>query len=141
MAKTGAKRLKNDQLAALGEGEKNIERELAHRMGSIELLRDGDTRAVLLVENAHHPRKIQKAAGELIHLINHDAIDFPGFHLGKKPFYRQALQVTAGEPAVVVAIRKADPAFRRLALSVGDVHGVISRPQHGKPMHDNRCLH
>lgn len=111
--------LGDDLPLELGEGEENVQGQAPHGTGGVELLGDGDEGDMVGVENLHDLGEIEQAPGEAVHLVDHDAIDLPGLHAGEKPPHGRPVHVAAAEPAVVVPVLEAGPAFALLARDVG----------------------
>lgn len=89
-----------------------------HRVGRVELLRHAHKRDTLAVEELHEPREVHQRTAEAVHLVDHDAVDLPGLDIGHQALERRALDVPAGEPAVVVFLGQTLPP---LVLLAGDV--------------------
>jgi len=90
----------------------------------VEGHRDGALLAIVVhsldqqVQHLHHPREVQQRPAEAVDLVDDHAVDLPGLGVFEKPLEDRAFHISAGEPAIVVAIRQALPAFTPLA---GDV--------------------
>ncbi len=110
--------LGDDLPLELGEREQDVEHQPAHRRRRVELLGHRDERHAVLVKRLHHPRKVEQAAAEPVHLVDHDAVDLAGLDVGHHALERRALHVAAGEAAVVVLDVGELPAQVRLALDV-----------------------
>ncbi len=84
-------------------------------MGRVELLRHTHKRDALAVEQLHEPREVHQRPAQAIDFVDHHAVDLPGLDIGHQALQRRALDVAAGEAAVVVAVREADPPLGLLA--------------------------
>ncbi len=113
-----ARALADDLALELGERQQDIQRQPAHRVRRVEVLRDRDERDIVLLERLHHPGEIHERPTEAVDLVDHHAVDLAGPDVGHQALERRTIHVAAGEPAVVVAVRQAHPA---LGLLAGDV--------------------
>jgi hypothetical protein len=109
-----------DHLALeLGEGQKDVKREPAHRRRRVERLGDADEGDVPALEYLDQLGKIHERAGQTVDLVDHHDVDLASFDVGQNPFQCRTVQGTARNAAVVVAIRHQRPAFRLLAGNIG----------------------
>ena len=69
------------------------------------------------VEHLHQPGEVEQAPREPVDLVDDDAVDLAGLDVGHQPSEGRAVDVPAGEPAVVVAVGQADPPLSGLALT------------------------
>jgi hypothetical protein len=65
----------------------------------------------MLLERLHHLGEIEVRATQAIDLIGNDDIDFAVPNVGEQTLQSGSLHVSAGEAAVVVALRQAGPAL------------------------------
>ena len=108
-----------DHLALeLGEREEDVQRQAPHRLRRVELLRHGDERHLAPVEDLHQPHEVDERPAHAVDLVDHDAVHVASLDVGQEPLEGRALEVAAGEAAVVVAGRQHRPALGRLALDV-----------------------
>ncbi len=114
---TGA--LGDDLALELGEGEKHIQDQPAHRGGGVELLGNGDKGHPVLLEDFDDAGKVQQRAAEAVHLVDHDTIDPAGCDIVQEALEGRPLHVAAREAAVVIAVGQASPAFPALTGDVG----------------------
>ena len=70
------------------------------------------------VELLHDLREVEQRAAEPVHFVHNDAVELAGLDVRQQPLQRRAIYVSTGEPAVVVAIRQADPALVLLTRDV-----------------------
>lgn len=102
----------------LRERQENVQRQPPHAVGRVEMLRHADEGGLVFVEDFDDPRKIQQRPGEAVDLVDHDDVDLAFFHIFEQFLQRRTLQIAAGETAVVVTLRQADPALVLLAGNV-----------------------
>ena len=100
----------------LGKVEQDVQYQPPHRTCRIELLRDRDEGDLVLVEPLHQAGEVEERSAQAVHLVDHHAVDQTRFDVGNQSLQGRAVQVTAGEAAVVVGLGKAGPAFVGLAL-------------------------
>ena len=105
----------DDLALELGERQQNVQRQSAHRVGRIELLRDRDERHAVVVERLHDPREVEKRTAQAIDLVDDHAVDFAGVNIGQQAIEGRPIHAAAGEAAIVVVIRQTHPAFVLLA--------------------------
>ena len=70
------------------------------------------------LEDFEHPREVQQRSTQPVDLVDHDALDLPGFNVRDQTPKRGAIHVPARETTVVVLVRHAIPALAGLALDV-----------------------
>ena len=70
--------LAGDLALELGEGQKHVERQPPHGCRGVELLRHRDKRNVLVVESLDDLGEVGERAGQPVHLVDDDHIDFSG---------------------------------------------------------------
>lgn len=73
---------------------------------------------LVLVERLDHLGEVEERTAEAVDLVNHDAVDLARLDIRQQAFQRRPFHIAAGEPAVVVLVRKALPTFARLRLDV-----------------------
>ena len=72
----------------------------------------------MLIEHLHHLGEVEQRAAEAVDLVDDHAVDLACGDVGHEAFQRRAVHVAAGEPAIVVVLGDALPAFVTLG---GDV--------------------
>ncbi len=101
-----------DDLAfELGERQQYIQHQPAHRTGSIQLLRDGNERHLVPVEDFHDAGEIQQRPTQPVQFVNDNAIHFPGLDVFQQPLQRRPFHVAAGIAAIVIPRLQADPSL------------------------------
>ena len=103
----------------LGEGEQDVEGELAHRGGGAELLGDRDEGDALPVEHLHQLGEVHERAAEAVDLVDDDDVDRAGLDVGQQAAQCRPFQRAAREAAIIVAVGDEEPAFRLLAGDIG----------------------
>ena len=111
--------LGDDLAFELGEGEQDVQGQSAHGVGGVELLGDRDEAHAVAIEDFHKAREVEQGAAEAVHFVDHDAINAAGLDVRHESLERGALQVAAGEAAVIVSIRQACPALVALTRNIG----------------------
>src|SRR6201993_70894 len=107
--------LADDLALELRKRQKYIERQAPHRARRIELLRHRNEGGAPLIEDLDDLGKIGERAGQPVDLVDDDGIDPTRRNLGKQSLQSRSIDRRAGEPAIVVSLGEADPAFVPLA--------------------------
>jgi len=113
-----ARALGDDLAFELGERQQDVQRQPAQGCRGVELLRDGDKRRAMRVQNLHDFGEVADGATQPIHLVDHHAVDLPGLNICQQAAHGGTLHVGAGVPTVVVLVWQQSPSFASLAADV-----------------------
>lgn len=114
-----------DHLAfKLREAEQDVQRQPPHRACSIEILRDGNKRHVVLVEGLDDVGKVGQRARNPVDFVHHDDVDLSSADVVQQAFQRRALYIAAGKPAIVIRLGDQFPSFMALGRDIG--HACIA---------------
>ena len=116
--------LRGDLALELGERQQHIQRQPAHRGGGIELLGDGDERHIMLVEQLDQLGEVRQRPGQPVDLVDDDDVDLAGLNVLQQPLQGRAVDVAAGEAAIVVFGSEQRPSGMRLTADIG-LRGII----------------
>jgi hypothetical protein len=108
-----------DLALELSEGQQHIEGQPPHRRRRVELLGDRNKRRALGVEDLDNLGKVGERAGQPVDFVDGDDFDPPRLDLCEQLLQRGPFHCGAGEPAIVIPLRQADPALVPLALDKG----------------------
>ena len=89
----------------LSKAQQNIQREPAHGVRRVEMLRDGNERYVVAFEHLDDPGEIHERPAQAINLVHYHTVNPAGFNIGQESLDCRSLDVPAREAAVIVAIR------------------------------------
>jgi hypothetical protein len=109
----------DDLTLELGEAEKDVQDQSAHRSGGVKLLSDTDKGDLLLLEGLHHLGEVEKTAGEAVYLVDHHTVDLAGRGVGQETLQTWSIGVAAGVPTVVIAVRENNPTLPGLTADEG----------------------
>ena len=106
-----------DHLALeLAERHQHVEGQPAHGVGGVEILGHAHKGDIGGVEAPHDLGKVEQRAAQPVHLVDHQHVDLAVVHVVHQALEGRALQVRAGEAAVVVALGRELPAVVGLGL-------------------------
>src|SRR5690606_20263081 len=101
-----------DHLALeLREADDDVEGVPPHRVAGVEMLGGRDEAVVLLLEAREQLREVEERAAEAVDLVDDHDVDLARVDVGEQALERGALDVRAGEAAVVVALGQRLPAL------------------------------
>src|SRR5208283_1435470 len=110
--------LAGDLSLELGEGQQHVEGETSHAAGGVERLGDRDEGDPMSVEQLDELGEIHERPGQAIDLVDDDDVDPLFADVGKQSLQGRAVQASAGEAAVVIALPDQLPALMGLTLDV-----------------------
>src|SRR5579875_464698 len=111
--------LARDLPLELGEGQKHVERQPAHRGRGVELLCHRDGRHALGIKELDDLGEVGEGASEAVDLVDGHDIDFAGANVGEQTPQGRPLHAAAGESAIVIPFAQRGPAFMALARDEG----------------------
>src|SRR5882762_6207496 len=111
--------LSGDLALELGEGEQNVQGQATHRGRRVELLRHRHEGAAFRIEDLDNLCEVGERTGQPVDLVADDDIDPPLLDVGQKLLKGRAVDRRARQPAIVVSLWEAGPAFVALALDIG----------------------
>src|SRR6516165_6180958 len=95
---------------------RNVEGQAPHRGRRVELLRHRNKGRASRIEDLDDLGKIGQRAGQPVDLVDDDRIDATRRDVVKQPLQRRPIHRRPGEPAIVITLRQAYPAFLLLTV-------------------------
>src|SRR5262249_10293262 len=102
----------------LRKAQENVQRQPAQRICRVELLRHGNERRAVLVQDLDDPGKVQKRPGEPIDFVDYDAVDDARLNILEQPPEAWSVHGAARVAAVIVAPWRRHPALLLLAAYI-----------------------
>jgi hypothetical protein len=96
-----------------------VEGQPAEGGAGVEVLRDGNERDPLALEDFHHLGEVHERPADPVDLVRDDDVDLSRLDVGHQPGEGGPIHVPAGVAAVLVGCGERHPAFGLLRLDVG----------------------